>query len=271
MKNSKAKVKIKFDTIDACKKIKISTDEKEKKAMIQLVATENLGLVNHTIQKYFKQMATHLRKKGRYKELVSEGTLGLMRAIEMFDPDRNVQFSTYAVLWIQQSVRKYLNSRALTIPAGDAAANLVWRYRKIFGNKPISEIKVEEVMANEFIAKDLNEKTVRQYLDQLNYRTCNIDTSYNKVVTREDQKTSISSEEIDVKNSLSGVWKGMSIQQKNNLIEFCENAGKSNTGFEEFEALVTALCKNNGVSKRPKELVSKGFCEALVESVSKIS
>lgn len=263
--------KIKFDTIEVCKRIKVTQDTKQRKRLVQVVATENLGLVTHTIQKYFRQMATHLRKKGRYDELVSEGTIGLMRAIEMFDPEREVRFSTYAVPWIRQSVRKYLNSRALNIPAGDAAANLVWRYRKIHGNKPISEIKVEEIMANEFIQKGLNEKTVKQYLEQLNFRICNIDNAASKVSAKEDQQVDISNEEIDVKNSLSGIWRGMSAKQRNSLLGFCEAAGKHTEGFEEFEMLVTALCKTNGSSKRPKELVSKGFCEALVETVSKYS
>lgn len=261
--------KIKFDTIDVCRKIKVTNDTKLRSRLVQIVATENLGLVTHTIQKYFKQMATHLRKKGRYDELVSEGTIGLMRAIEMFDPEREVKFSTYAVPWIRQSVRKYLNSRALNIPAGDAAANLVWRYRKIHGNKPISEIKVEDIMADEFIRKGLNEKTVRQYLEQLNFRTCNIENAAARVSAKEDQQVGISNEEIDVKNTIEYIWTGMSIDQKKDLFDFCEQAGKTDKGFNEFEQLVTALCKANGITKRPKELVSKGFCEALVETVMK--
>lgn len=261
--------KIKFDTVDVCRKIKVTQDTKLRNKLVQIVATENLGLVTHTIQKYFRQMATHLRKKGRYDELVSEGTIGLMRAIEMFDPEREVKFSTYAVPWIRQSVRKYLNSRALSIPAGDAAANLVWRYRKVHGNKPISEIKIEDIMVDEFIRKGLNEKTVKQYLDQLNFRVCNIDNAASRVAAKEDQQVVVSNEEIDVKNSIEDIWKSMSKEQKNSLYEFCESAGKTDKGFSEFEKLVGALCKTNRISKRPKELISKGFCEALVETVTK--
>lgn len=271
MKQGNITNKVKFDTIDACKQIKFTKNEKDKRKIMQTVATENLGLVTHTIQKYFKQMATHLRKKGRYDELVSEGTLGLMRAIEMFDPERNIQFSTYAVPWIRQSVRKYLNGRALNIPAGDAAANLVWRYRKVHGNKPVHEMKLEEILENEFIKKNLSEKTIKQYLDQLSFRVRELDgVFYKKILLMDENKTSISNEELDVKNSISKVWGNMNLSQREKLMKFCEVADKDADGINEFEQIATVLCKANGIHKKPKDLINKSFCDALVETIQKI-
>lgn len=45
-------------------------------------------------------------------DLVGEGNLGLMRAIEMYDPDRGVRFLSYAVWWIKQAVRRAVRKQS---------------------------------------------------------------------------------------------------------------------------------------------------------------
>lgn len=68
----------------------------------------NLRLVVNIARSYISKGLT-------LPDLIEEGNLGLMRAVEGFDPTMNTRFSTYASYWIKQAIRRALVNTAKTI------------------------------------------------------------------------------------------------------------------------------------------------------------
>lgn len=85
-------------------RLAIKGDEAGRKRMIE----SNLRLVVKISRRYVNRGLTLL-------DLIEEGNLGLIRAVEKFDPERGFRFSTYATWWIRQTIERALMNQTRTI------------------------------------------------------------------------------------------------------------------------------------------------------------
>lgn len=79
-------------------------DEEARKRLIE----SNMRLVINIARTYMNGAVP-------LEDLIQEGALGLMRAVERFDIDRGFRFSTYATHWIRQSILRALDNKGKTI------------------------------------------------------------------------------------------------------------------------------------------------------------
>jgi RNA polymerase primary sigma factor len=111
------------DEIDLSKRTK-KGDKAARKRLIE----KNLKLV--------VSIAKKSRGRGlSFEDLIQEGNIGLMKAVEKFDPDRGFRFSTYATWWIRQAVLRAVadTGRTIRVPVhmGDKMRKMARVYNEL--------------------------------------------------------------------------------------------------------------------------------------------
>jgi RNA polymerase primary sigma factor len=92
------------DEQELARRIQEDHDDAARNLMLQA----NLRLVVNIAKKYAPSNDPEM-----LMDLIQEGNLGLMRAVDRFQPGRNTRFSTYGVYWIKQAILRALKSRRM--------------------------------------------------------------------------------------------------------------------------------------------------------------
>ena len=133
-------------------------EEEEKKAFTQYRRHPDKGMRNLLIKTNLRLVINIARKyinrdnKSMLLDLVEEGNIGLMIAIEKYDPNRENRFATYAAYWIKHYIQEYLYKNTSILKFSDRVFHKYLRYKKIVNHKNSVNSQVNE----EELKKELN-------------------------------------------------------------------------------------------------------------------
>lgn len=129
----------------------------------------NYGLAISIAKKYY-------RNDTNFNDLVQEGYVGLLRAVNRFNPEMGNKFSTYATHWIRQAVLNYLNEGAADIKVPTHSRLLNSKLRKEMSALE-KELKREPTLEEVSAAVDIPIKKIK-YTLKANSKLAQLDDSF---------------------------------------------------------------------------------------------
>lgn len=112
----------------------------EEKELAQAVIEKNDPFARERLIRSNLRLVVNIAKKFSgpgltLGDLIEEGNLGLMRAVDTFDPEHGVRFSTYSAWWIKQSIKRAILSNSQPIHIPTYMVELINQWRQVYAEQ----------------------------------------------------------------------------------------------------------------------------------------
>ena len=187
--------------LQSIKKYPILTPEEEYDLALEYKNTKDKDIAYKLITSHLRLVVKVVSKYRGYGlpvgEMISEGNIGLMYAIDKFVPEKGFRFSTYALWWIKASVQKYILNSWSLVKLGTTAAQkkLFFNLRKIKNKLNLIDDRELSEHVLKDIAKSLDVSV--QDVTDMNMRLKAHDGSLNSIVDGDSDGTTECLSELD--------------------------------------------------------------------------
>ena len=172
--------------LQSIRKYPILTQEEEYALAIKYQKTKDSKIAYKLVTSHLRLVVKVVSKYKGYglplSEMISEGNVGLLYAVDKFEPEKGFRFSTYALWWIKASVQKYILNSWSLVKIGTTAAQ-----KKLFFNLRKIKNKMNVMDDRELSADVLNDIAATldvnvQDVTDMNMRLKSHDGSLNSVI-----------------------------------------------------------------------------------------